>query len=156
MSGRSVVGVAARRRNIECRTERGRRRCRSGRDGDCGAGGFGGVGDADGSRLSPTWSTHGGRGVETAGADGAHAAVATTDAVDLQVTPVFEPPVTVAVNCCVFPATTLAVVGLTATAIGWDAPGETVTAALADLVLSAALTTLTVTDVVAGHGRCGI
>ncbi len=64
------------------------------------------------------------------------------------VTPVLEPPVTEAVNCCVFPATTLAVVGLTATVIGWDAPGETVTAAPADLVLSAALTAVTVTDVV--------
>ena len=45
-----------------------------------------------------------------------------------QVTPVFELPLTVAVNCCCWPALRLAVPGLIVTAIG----GGTVTVELAD------------------------
>jgi len=64
----------------------------------------------------------------------------------LQVTAVFVVPVTVAVNCCVAPVTTEALVGLTLTVTG----STTVTEAEADLVGSATLVAVTVT--VAGEG----
>lgn len=60
----------------------------------------------------------------------------------LHVTAVFVVPVTVAVNCCVFPATTCAVVGETLTATG----GRMVTDADAVFVLSAAEVATTVTS----------
>ena len=59
----------------------------------------------------------------------------------LQVTAVFEVLITVAVNCCVFPATTSAVVGEILTITG----GRTVTMADADLVESATEVAVTVT-----------
>jgi hypothetical protein len=59
----------------------------------------------------------------------------------VQVTAVFEEPVTLAVNCCVWPATRVLVTGVTVTPTG----GFSVTAALADLVVSAALVAVTVT-----------
>jgi len=62
----------------------------------------------------------------------------------LQVTAVFVVFVTVAVNCCVAPVATEALVGLTLTATG----GMTVTDAEADLVGSATLVAVTV----AGEG----
>jgi hypothetical protein len=58
-----------------------------------------------------------------------------------QVTAVLVVPWTVAVNCCVLPDPTLALVGETATVIA----GVTVTDALAFLVVSAALVAVTVT-----------
>jgi len=64
----------------------------------------------------------------------------------LQVTAVFAVPVTVAVNCCVAPVTTEALVGLTVTAT----PETIVTDAEADLVGSNWLVAITVT--VAGEG----
>ncbi len=65
-----------------------------------------------------------------------------------QVTAVFEVPVTVAANCCVFCVTMLAVLGAIATVIpGVGAPltGVTVTAAVADFVLSSVLIAVIVT-----------
>jgi len=59
----------------------------------------------------------------------------------LQVTAVFVVPVTVAVNCWVFPVTTCAVVGEMLTATG----GRTVTVADAALVLSATEVAVTIT-----------
>jgi len=64
----------------------------------------------------------------------------------LHVTAVFEVPVTVAVNCCVFPVTTCAAVGEMVTATD----GRTVTVADAALVLSA--TEVAVTMTCAGLG----
>ena len=63
----------------------------------------------------------------------------------LQFTAVFVVPVTVAVNCCVAPVTTVALVGLTLTATG-----TMVTVAEAELVARAWLVAVTVT--VAGVG----
>ena len=67
-----------------------------------------------------------------------------------QVTVVFEVPVTVALNCFVFCDTKLALVGLMVTATAWGVPpvdsGATVTAAVADLVLSSLLIAVTDTD----------
>lgn len=59
----------------------------------------------------------------------------------LHATEVFELPVTVAVNCCVFPAITWAVVGETF----MTTPGTRVTTADADFVLSALEVAVTVT-----------
>lgn len=59
----------------------------------------------------------------------------------LHATAVFEFPVTVAVNCCVFPATTLVAVGATETTIA----GLIVKTADADFVLSAFDMAVTVT-----------
>jgi hypothetical protein len=70
-----------------------------------------------------------------------HAAPVQPVPVRLQVTLVFVDPVTVAVNCCVFPAATSAVVGEIFTATG----GTRVTVAVADAVVLAAEVTLTVT-----------
>jgi hypothetical protein len=64
----------------------------------------------------------------------------------LHVTAVFDVPVTVAENCCVFPVITCAVDGETVTATG----GRTVTIADADLVESA--TEVEVTFTCAGLG----
>lgn len=58
-----------------------------------------------------------------------------------QVTAVFEPPVTVEVNCCAAFVAMEAAVGLIATEMTGDA---TVTVALADLLVSATLVALTV------------
>ena len=66
--------------------------------------------------------------------------------VTLHVTAVFAVPVTVAVNCCVLPAGTSALEGVTFTATG----ATIVTVAVANLVVSAAEVTLTVTF--AGEG----
>jgi hypothetical protein len=62
-----------------------------------------------------------------------------------QLTAVFEVPLTVAVNCLVWPPATLAVVGetLTLTEVGAEAIE---TEELADLLLSATLVALTVTE----------
>ena len=62
-----------------------------------------------------------------------------------QVTAVLLLPVTVAVNCCVWPRNMLTVPGLTVSATGCR-----VTVALADLLTSAALVAITVTVVPAG------
>ena len=64
----------------------------------------------------------------------------------LQATPVFELPVTVAVNCCVFPEITWALVGETFMTMA----GRMVTVADADLVVSALEVAVTVT--IAGVG----
>ena len=66
--------------------------------------------------------------------------------VTLQVTAVFVVPVTVSVNCCVPPARTVTVVGLTVT----ETTARMVTVAEADLVLSATLVAVTVTVFGAG------
>jgi hypothetical protein len=59
----------------------------------------------------------------------------------LQVTLVLDVPLTVAVNCCVFPATTCALPGETLTTIAC----RMVTAAVADLLVSATEVTVTLT-----------
>jgi hypothetical protein len=59
----------------------------------------------------------------------------------LHVTAVFVVLITVAMNCCVFPATTCAVVGEMLTATG----GRMVTVADADFVLSAIEVAVTIT-----------
>ena len=59
----------------------------------------------------------------------------------LHATAVFEVPLTVAVNCCVFPASTWAFVGATVT----FTPGSNVTVADADFVPSAFEVAVTVT-----------
>jgi hypothetical protein len=59
----------------------------------------------------------------------------------VQVTDVFEEPVTLAVNCCVWLANRLLLTGVTVTLTG----GLSVTAAVADWVVSAALVAFTVT-----------
>jgi hypothetical protein len=64
----------------------------------------------------------------------------TVPAVAVHVTEVLEEPVTVAVNCLVAPEATVADVGLTETLTGVT----TVTLAVADLVVSAALVARTV------------
>ncbi|HVP59270.1 MAG TPA: hypothetical protein VMT11_01795 [Myxococcaceae bacterium] len=59
----------------------------------------------------------------------------------LRVTAVLDVPVTVAVNCCAAPATTVGAVGLTETAT--DDPDVTVTVACPDVVASATLVAFT-------------
>ena len=67
----------------------------------------------------------------------------------LQVTAIFELPVTLALNCCVVPVAMESPLGLTITATTFT----TVTFTAADLVESAALTAVTVTP--AGEGAIG-
>jgi N-acetylglucosamine-6-phosphate deacetylase len=67
----------------------------------------------------------------------------------LHATAVFEVSVTDALNCCVVPVGTEALVGLTVTAI----TGTTVTLAEADLAGSATLVAITLT--LAGEGGTG-
>jgi len=70
-----------------------------------------------------------------------HGAPVQPDPDRLHVTLVFEEPVTVAVNCCVFPAATSALVGEILTATG----ATIVTVAVANFVVSTVEATLTVT-----------
>ena len=62
----------------------------------------------------------------------------------VQVTAVFEEPVTLAVNCCVWLASRLLLTGVTET-LTTGGGGFSVTAPLADLVVSAVLVAFTVT-----------